>query len=146
MNEQHTGLPLPHRYPFLLLDRIMEVRPATSAVAVKSLTRSDPLLDASGSLPPVLLAEAIAQCAGVAALAGRPGSAILVRINRFRVGRRPVGAGDQLRVTARILRVFGATVRARGVVCIDDRVCAAAELVLQLVPSDESHLPPGEDR
>jgi 3-hydroxyacyl-[acyl-carrier-protein] dehydratase len=138
MTEPQSGLPLPHRYPFLLLDRIVEIRPGVSAVAVKNLTRNDPLFDAAGVLPSVLLAEVIAQCVGVAVLAEQAGrSAILVRIDRFRVGRQPVEAGDQLRVTARILRVFGSTVKARGVVCVGARVRAAAELVLQLVPSSE---------
>lgn len=144
MTELRSGLPLPHSYPFLLLDRIVEVRPGVSAVAVKNLTRSDPLFDAAGVLPAVLLAEVIAQCVGVAVLAEQPGrSAILARIDRFRVGRQPVGAGDQLRVSARILRVFGSTVKARGVVCVNDRVRAAAELVLQLVPSNDSSSPSG---
>jgi 3-hydroxyacyl-[acyl-carrier-protein] dehydratase len=134
MNEPRTGLPLPHRYPFLLLDRIVEVIPGVSAVAVKNLTSSDPLLDADGCLPAVLLAEAIAQCVGLAVLAVRPGSgAVLARIDRFRTGTHAVVAGDQLEVRARILRVFGATVKSRGVVRVNGRVRAAGELVLQLV-------------
>lgn len=136
MSEARTGLPLPHRYPFLLLDRVIEVIPGQSAVAVKNLTRSDPLLDADGCLPSVLLAEAIAQCIGLAVLALRPDSgAVLARIDRFRVGARPVVAGDQLDVRARILRVFGATVKSRGVVRVNGRIRAAGELVLQLVGS-----------
>ena len=136
MNERHAGLPLPHDYPFLLLDRIVEVVPGVSAVAAKNLTRSDPLLDADGCLPTVLLAEAIAQCVGLAVVALRPGSgAVLARIARFRVGTRAVVAGDQLHVRARIVRVFGATVKSRGVVRVNGRIRAAGELVLQLVDS-----------
>jgi 3-hydroxyacyl-[acyl-carrier-protein] dehydratase len=134
MNEPRTRLPLPHGYPFLLLDRIVEVVPGISAVALKNLTRSDPLLDGDGCLPAVLLAEAIAQCGGLVLLAMRPGSgAVLARIDRFRARRTAIVAGDQLRVSARILRVFGATVKVRGVVRVGARVHAAAELVLQLV-------------
>ena len=133
MNEPRTGLSLPHGYPFLLLDRIVEVVPGVSAVAVKNLTRSDPLLDGDGFLPAVLLAEAIAQCVGLAVLAVRPGSgAVLARIDRFRAGVRAVVAGDQLHVQARILRVFGATVKSRGIVRVNGRIRAAGELVLQL--------------
>ena len=133
MNEPHLGLRLPHGYPFLLLDRIVEVRPGVSAVAVKNLTRDDPLLDADGRLPPVLLAEVIAQCVGLAVLGVRPGSgAVRARIDRFRASHVAILAGDQLRVGVRILRVFGATVKSRGVVRVNGRVRAACELVLQL--------------
>ena len=66
MTERRTALPLPHAYPFLLLDRVVEMVPGVSAVAMKNLTRDDPLLDGDGCLPAVLLAEAMAQCAGMA--------------------------------------------------------------------------------
>lgn len=138
MNEPRTGLPLPHGYPFLLLDRIVEVVPGVSAVALKNLTRSDPLLDADGCLPAVLLAEAIAQCVGLAVFGVRPGTgAVLARIDRFRSSRSAIVAGDQLHVRARILRVFGATVKSRGVVRVNGRIRAAGELVLQLARSEE---------
>jgi 3-hydroxyacyl-[acyl-carrier-protein] dehydratase len=133
MNERRTGHSLPHGYPFLLLDRILEVVPGVSARAVKNLTAGDPLLDADGHLPAVLLAEVIAQCVGLAVLGIRPASgAVLARIDRFRVSRRAIVAGDQLCVRARIQRVFGRTVKARGDVRVNLRVRAAGELVLQL--------------
>ena len=144
MNEARTGLPLPHGYPFLLLERIVEVVPGVSAVAVKNLTRSDPLLDGDGFLPAVLLAEAIAQCVGLAVLAVRPGSgAVLARIDRFRAGVRAVVAGDQLQVQGRILRVFGATVKSRGIVRVNGRIRAAGELVLQVARRGGSGFAPG---
>jgi 3-hydroxyacyl-[acyl-carrier-protein] dehydratase len=133
MNEQRSGPPLPHRYPFVLLDRIVAVVPGVSAVALKNLTRDDPLLDAHGCLPAVLQAEVMAQCVGLAMLGMRPGGgAVLARLDRFRTNRRAVGAGDQLEVRAQILRVFGATVKARSVVRVNGRLRAAGELVLQL--------------
>lgn len=132
MSDPRTGLPLPHAYPFLLLDRIVEIEPGVRAVATKNLTRGDPLLDDDGCVPPVLLAEAMAQCAGLAVLgvqASRTG--VLARIDRFRT-RAGIGAGDQLRVSMRVLRVFGATVKARGTVRVNGRVRAAGDLVVQL--------------
>ncbi len=133
MNDERTSVPLPHRYPFLLIDRVAHVRPALEAAAIKNLARSDPLLDADGRLPGVLLAEAIAQCAGLAILGMRPDSgAVLARIDRFRTTRAAVGAGDQMRITARVHRIFGATVKVRGVVRVAGRIRAAAELVLQI--------------
>ena len=124
---------MPHGYPFFLLDRILEVVPGVSALALKNLTTGDPLLDADGHLPAALLAEVIAQCVGLAVLGVRPGSgAVLARVDRFRVRRCPIVAGDQLYVRARILRIFGRTVKARGDVCVNRRVRAAGELMLQL--------------
>jgi 3-hydroxyacyl-[acyl-carrier-protein] dehydratase len=133
MNERRTGPALPHGYPFLLLDRIVELVPGVSALAVKNLTAGDPLLDAEGQLPAALLAEVIAQCVGLALLGIRPGGgAVLARIDRFRVSHRAIVAGDQLQVRARVLRVFGRTVKARGDVRVNCRIRAAGELVLQL--------------
>jgi hypothetical protein len=97
MSEGRTGPSLPHGYPFLLLDRILDVVPGVSALGI------------------------------------RPDSgAMLARIHRFRVSRRAIVAGDQLCVRARILRVFGRTVKARGDVRVNLRTRAAGELVLQL--------------
>jgi 3-hydroxyacyl-[acyl-carrier-protein] dehydratase len=133
MDDYRTGLPLPHTYPFLLIDRIVESVPAQRAVAVKNLTRGDPLLDADGLLPSVLLVEAMAQCAGVAVLGGDRGrTAVLASINRFRTRSRVV-AGDQLRVSANVLRSFGAMAKVRAVVRVDGRPRAACDVVLQIV-------------
>jgi len=131
---EHTGVPLPHRFPFLLIDRVVEVRPRQGAVATRNVTWTEPLLDGRGCLPPALLAEAIAQTAGVAAVGDRPGTlAVLARIDRFRCSG-VIRAGDRLQVSVHVVRIFGATVKARGVVRSNGRRCAAAEVVLQLVP------------
>ena len=130
MSEERPPPSLPHAYPFMLLDRVLELRPGISALAVKNLTRDDPLLDGDGYMPPVLLAEALAQAAGLAAFAGRDAVlAALVRINRFRCAGR-VRAGDQLLIHVRVRRVFGGTVKVRGVVRVNGRVRAAGEVML----------------
>jgi 3-hydroxyacyl-[acyl-carrier-protein] dehydratase len=132
MTEARTGLPLPHGYPFVLLDRVIAVRAGRSARAVKNLTRDDPLLDAAGVLPPVLLAEAMAEAAGIAAIGPSGGmTGVLARIERFR-SCLTIGAGDQLDIRVRVLKVFGAIVKARGVVRVDGRIGAAGELFLHL--------------
>jgi len=121
---------LPHRYPFLLLDRLLMVEPGRWVVGLKAVTRNDPFVDAAGALPPVLLAEVMAQAAGLAsapATGVRP--AVLARIDRYRC-RPPIVVGDRLLVTARVVRRFGASVIVRAAVRINDRPRAAAELVL----------------
>ena len=132
MTEPRTGLPLPHAYPFLLLDRVVEVDHGRSARAVKNLTCDDPLLDAAGSLPPVLLVEAMAETAGIAAIGPHGGmTAMLARIERFR-SRLTFGAGDRLEISVRVLKVFGSVVKARGVVRVGGRIGAAGEVYLHL--------------
>ncbi len=124
---------LPHAYPFRLLYRTLMLEPGRWAVAIKNLTRDDPLADADGVLLPVLLAEVMAQAAGLAAVEspGDAASGMLVHIGRFRC-RPPVRAGDQLLVTARVLRRFGANVKVHAAVRVAGRRCAAAELVLHV--------------
>lgn len=121
---------LPHAYPFLLLDRALMIEPGCWAVALKNVTGNDPLVEA-GVLAPVLLAEVMAQAAGLAA--GRPSEppapAVLAQIDRFRC-RSPIVAGDQLVVTARIARRYGTMVKVRASVRVARRWRAGAELLL----------------
>lgn len=123
---------LPHRYPFLLLDRITSVQPGRSANARRLVTHDDMWVDANRSMPSSLLAEIMAQCAGVALAGQGPMVGVLAKIDRFRCrGAGVVGA--TLDVHVRIVKTFGATVKARGLIRMDGRRWAAAELVLQLV-------------
>jgi len=131
-----SGLPLPHDYPFLLLDRVLSCDPGSRAVAVRNLAAGDPLLAPDGTIASPLLAEAMAQCAGVALAALRPGEmAVFARLDRFRCRRR-VAIGSRLEIEARVVRIFGATVKVRCVVRADTRPCAAAEIILQFVPGE----------
>jgi 3-hydroxyacyl-[acyl-carrier-protein] dehydratase len=126
------ALRLPHAYPFHLLDCALVLAPGRWAVGMKNLTRDDPLVDAEGRLAPVLLAEAMAQTAGLAAseASGAASVAVLAQIDRFRC-RPPVVAGDYLLVAARVVRRFGAAVKVRASVKVDGRLRAAAEFVLR---------------
>ena len=121
---------LPHAYPFLLLDRALMIEPGRWAVGLKNVTGNDPLVE-DGVLAPVLLAEVMAQAAGLAAaeLLDHPLPAVLAQIDRFRC-RSPIVVGDQLLVTARVVRRFGALVKVRASVRVAGRSRAAAELVL----------------
>ena len=129
---------LPHRHPFVLLDRVLMLEPGRWAVALRNLTRDDPLADGDGRLPPVLLAEAMAQAAGLAVAAARVHAApgLLAQIDRFRC-RAVAGGGDRLWVTVRVLRRFGRTVKVRASVRVDGRRCAAGELVLYFPAATE---------
>jgi 3-hydroxymyristoyl/3-hydroxydecanoyl-(acyl carrier protein) dehydratase len=123
---------LPHRFPFQFIDRIVAIEPGRWAVGVKQLGRVDLFLDDAGWLPRVLLIEAMAQVAGLAAAPADATAHIgtLACVDRFRC--RAVASGESLVVTARVVRRFGANVITRASVHVAGRPCAAAELVLHL--------------
>jgi len=97
---------LPHRFPFLMIDRVLEHEPGVRAVAVKCVSISDPAFQGHFPgrpiLPGVLLAEAFAQVAGVVALTAKPEYAgrdvYLLGMDNMRF-RRPVTPGDRVVLT-----------------------------------------------
>lgn len=125
------GVELPHAYPFLMIDRLLSKEPGCWAVALKNVSRNDPFLETRGTWTPVLLAEIMAQTAGLAVGSERNRHALLVRIGRFRC--RAVLPGDRLVVLARVVRRFGAMVKVHCLACVAGRRCAAGEIVLRLV-------------
>lgn len=105
MNVQEIMALLPHRYPFLLLDRIEECVPGERVVALKNVSANEPQFQGHFPqqmvFPGVLLVEAVAQACGVLALAANPDRAggvfYLTGLDGFRF-RRPVVPGDQVRI------------------------------------------------
>ena len=125
--------PLPHAYPFRLLDRVLMVEPGRWAVALKLVSRDDRLAGPDGTYAPVLLAEMMAQAGGLAAAAAGAHVGVVAAIERFRCGRRvAVVAGERLIVTVRVVRRFGAAVKTHAAVHAGRRRCAAAEVVLSM--------------
>ena len=98
---------LPHRYPFLLIDRILEVEPGVRVVAIKNVSMNEPWVQGHFPqrpvFPGVLLVEAIAQACGALAMSAHPdmGARVvyLAALDGVRF-RRPVTPGDQVRITA----------------------------------------------
>jgi len=104
---------LPHRYPFLLVDRILELEPGQRAVAVKNVTFNEPQFTGhwpeNPVMPGVLIVEAMAQTAGVALLSAHQAEdkqAFLGGLDKVRF-RRPVTPGDQLIIEANLVRTKG---------------------------------------
>ena len=104
---------LPHRYPMLLVDRILEVEPMKRAVGIKNITANE--MQFLGHfpnepiMPGVLLIEAMAQVGGVAMLypeENRGKIAVFGKIDKVRF-RRPIKPGDQLVTTAIITKIKG---------------------------------------
>ncbi|TAL93439.1 MAG: 3-hydroxyacyl-ACP dehydratase FabZ [Rhodanobacter sp.] len=105
---------LPHRYPFLLVDRVVEIVPEVSVVALKNVTINEPFFNGHflghPVMPGVLIVEAMAQAAGLLTqisrrLKGDEGSPLfyLVKVDNARFSA-PVVPGDQLRMEVRLKR------------------------------------------
>ncbi|HYF60440.1 MAG TPA: 3-hydroxyacyl-ACP dehydratase FabZ [Burkholderiaceae bacterium] len=132
---------LPHRYPFLLIDRVLELEPGRRIVAIKNVTINEPYFVGHFPhipvMPGVLMIEALAQAAGVLSFEtlGRrsdPGSVFyFVGIDGARF-KRPVGPGDQLRLEVEIMRFAKSISKFRGVATVDGAVAAEAELMCTL--------------
>lgn len=132
---------LPHRYPFLLIDRVLEVEPGRRIVALKNVTINEPFFTGHFPhlpvMPGVLMIEALAQAAGVLSFAtlGRrsdPSSVFyFVGIDGARF-KKPVGPGDQLILEVEILRFGRSLAKFKGRATVDSTVAVEAELMCAL--------------
>jgi beta-hydroxyacyl-ACP dehydratase FabZ len=131
---------LPHRYPFLLVDRILEVTGTTRVVGLKNVSINEPFFQGHFPghpiMPGVLIVEAMAQTGGVLLLGSveDPGSKVVYFMSLDNVKfRRPVVPGDQLRMEVEIVQNRGRTVRLRGTALVDGAVVAEAEMMARIV-------------
>lgn len=130
---------IPHRPPFLWIDRVVELDPGVRCVAVKFVDPKDPIFaghfPSKPILPGVLLIEAVAQTAGVmqgSAAPQGPGSsggqlALLAAVNRFKFFK-PVTPGQELRIETRKLTEAGPMAYISGTVSVDGEIVASGEL------------------
>ncbi len=131
---------LPHRYPFLLVDRIVELDPGKRIVGLKNVTINEPFFQGHFPglpvMPGVLIVEAMAQTAGLLMLdnVDDPKAKILLfaGIDEARF-RRPVTPGDTLKIVMTLLRFKGKVCRLKGEVFVGDQLAAEAELTSVIV-------------
>ncbi len=131
---------LPHRYPFLLVDRILEVEGTSRIVGLKNVTINEPFFQGHFPghpiMPGVLVVEAMAQVGGCLMMGTmeHPETKVVyfMALDRVRF-RRPVRPGDQLRLEVEVLQVRGPTCRLKGVATVEGQVAAAAEMMAQVV-------------
>jgi 3-hydroxyacyl-[acyl-carrier-protein] dehydratase len=133
---------LPHRYPFLLVDRVVELEPGRRAVGVKQVTANEPQFTGHFPgrpiMPGVLMVEALAQTAGIAVLTldsyrGKLGLFAGIDECRFK---RMVVPGDTLRLEVTVEKLRGMFGRVRAVASVDDEVAVEAVLSI-IIPRDQ---------
>jgi 3-hydroxyacyl-[acyl-carrier-protein] dehydratase len=123
---------IPHRYPFLLVDRVEEIEPGVRAVGVKNVTQNEPFFQGHFPdypvMPGVLIIEALAQVGEVGVLVleeFRDKLALFAGVDGVRF-RRQVIPGDALRMEVEISRLKGRVGRGKGVATVNgDRACEA---------------------
>jgi len=130
---------IPHRYPFLLVDRILEMEAGKRAVGIKNVTINEPFFQGHFPgyqvMPGVLIVEALAQVGAVAILSQEQFKgklAFFTGIDGVRF-RRQVLPGDQLRLETELLKLKGSVGKARGVATVDGQVACEGELMFALV-------------
>lgn len=132
---------LPHRYPFLLIDRVVEFERARRLVAIKNVTINEPFFQGHFPgypiMPGVLVVEAMAQAGGILLMHELPDRAdklvVFTGIERAKF-RRPVTPGDQLRIEIDVLSFRPRAGRIAGRALVDGKLACEATLTCQVVP------------
>jgi 3-hydroxyacyl-[acyl-carrier-protein] dehydratase len=135
---------LPHRYPFLLVDRIEEFEPEKSIVGIKNVTFNEPFFPGhfpgKPIMPAVLILEALAQTGGILAFKSFPelkGDVRFVGIDNARF-RRPVTPGDQLKLVLEVIKHRREVWVFKAEAFVDGRKVAEAQLMATLQEDKES--------
>jgi beta-hydroxyacyl-ACP dehydratase FabZ len=131
---------LPHRYPFILVDRILDLVPGEKITALKNVTINEPFFQGHFPtypiMPGVLIVEAMAQAAGVLALESIPAEkrgapVFFMGLDKVKF-RKPVVPGDQLVLEVQIIKFRSKVIKASGKAFVKDNVVAEAELMATL--------------
>ncbi len=132
---------IPHRYPFLLVDRILEIEGDQRIVGLKNVTFNEGFFQGHFPhrpvMPGVLICEAMAQVGAIFAFMARGGDDdkvfVLTGLDRVKF-KRPVEPGDQLRLELTSLKRRGSFWKLSGVAMVDGKIVAQAEISAMEVP------------
>jgi beta-hydroxyacyl-ACP dehydratase FabZ len=131
---------IPHRYPFLLVDRVLEIVEKTSAVGIKNVTVNEPFFQGhfpgNPVMPAVLIVEGMAQVGAVMLLASMPDRKkkliYFTGIDGARF-RRPIVPGDQIRYELEVINLKSRACKMRGRALVDGQLAAEAEILSAMV-------------
>jgi 3-hydroxyacyl-[acyl-carrier-protein] dehydratase len=134
---------LPHRYPFLLVDRITEFEPDKRIVGIKNVTLNERYLahsdDGPPVLPPTILTEAVAQVGAIMILAkpeNREKLIYFMGIERVRY-RRPVHPGDVVEIEAMVRRIRSRMGQLKGIARVEGKIVVEGTMTFALGPRGE---------
>ena len=143
---------LPHRYPFLLVDRVIEAKPGESLVAIKNVTINEPFFNghfpSNPVMPGVLIVEALAQAGALLVNVSQAANGeslankylYLAGIDKARF-RRTVVPGDQLRLEAEVVSMRRSSCKMIGRATVDGKLAASGEMLCMLADA-----PVGDDQ
>jgi 3-hydroxyacyl-[acyl-carrier-protein] dehydratase len=139
LNIEEIMLQLPHRYPFLMIDRVLDLVPGERIVALKNVTFNEPYFTGHFPhrpvMPGVMVIEAIAQASGILAfktvgyVPTEETRFYFVAIDKARF-RKPVEPGDQLILTVKLLRAFKGIWKFHGLAEVDGVEVASTEIMV----------------
>ncbi|WP_047982579.1 3-hydroxyacyl-ACP dehydratase FabZ [Ornithinibacillus contaminans] len=129
---------IPHRYPFLLVDKVLEMEEGTRVVGIKNVSVNEPFFQGHFPdypvMPGVLIIEALAQVGAIAVLGkeeNRGKIGFLAGVDKCRF-KRQVKPGDQLRLEVEITRVKGPIGKGKGIATIDGELACEAEITFAI--------------
>mgnify|MGYP001176808254 CR=1 FL=1 len=138
MNTEEIKAIIPHRYPFLLVDKVLEIEEAKRVVGIKNVTINEPFFQGHFPeypvMPGVLIVEAMAQVGAIAVLSkeenkGKIG--FLAGLDKCRF-KRQVKPGDQLRLEVEIIRMKGPIGKGKGRATVDGELACEAEITFAI--------------
>ena len=141
MNVQQIEKLLPHRYPFLLVDRVVELEPDRRVVGIKCVTMNEPFFaghfPGHPVMPGVLILEALAQTAALMSLQTLPEEQRAGKVIYFMAidgarFRKPVVPGDRLELHCSMIKNKGSVMKVRGEAKVDGQVVAEGEFMAML--------------
>lgn len=143
---------LPHRYPFLLIDRVIEIEPKKRIVAIKNVTVNEPFFSGHFPgypiMPGVLIVEAIAQAGGALLLTEIPDRdnklMVFTGIERAKF-RKPIVPGDQVRIEVDVIVWRTSAVKMQGRAFVEGKLACEAIVTCQLVNRSNEHEPAVKD-
>ena len=130
---------IPHRYPFLLVDKIIEIDPGKRAVGIKNVTANEPFFQGhfpgKPIMPGVLIVEAMAQVGAVAVLGTEENKgklAVFTGIDKMRF-KKQVLPGDVLRMEVELTAMKRGVGKARASAFVEDKLAASGELMFAII-------------